>query len=59
MAANNEEIAAKVKEKAKDNKINCKTALNLANEFGVPPKTIGDVCNDLKIKIHNCQLGCF
>jgi hypothetical protein len=59
VAADKEEIIAKVQEKAKDKKINCATALNLANELGVPPKVIGDACNELGIKIHNCQLGCF
>jgi hypothetical protein len=25
----------------------------------VPPKEIGAACNDLNIKIHSCELGCF
>lgn len=37
----------------------CQVALQLADELGVPPKTIGQICNDAKIKISGCQLGCF
>lgn len=59
MAATKDEIIAKVEEKAKDKQINCKTALDLANVLGVPPKAVGDVCNELNIRIQNCQLGCF
>jgi len=39
--------------------ISCKAALTLAAKLGVTPKRIGDICNELKIKIHSCQLGCF
>ena len=39
--------------------INCKAGLDIANELGIPPKAIGDACNELGIKIGNCQLGCF
>ncbi|MDD3653753.1 MAG: hypothetical protein PHO01_06160 [Desulfotomaculaceae bacterium] len=53
------EIINAVKNVAKDGKMSCTSARKLAEEFQVPPKVIGDACNELKIKIHGCELGCF
>ena len=54
-----EQLEKIVTEKSKDGKIACKIALTLANELNVAPKVIGDACNRAKIRIANCQLGCF
>ncbi|ABB14709.1 MULTISPECIES: hypothetical protein [Carboxydothermus] len=54
-----EEIKNEVIRAAKDGKLPCKVALELANRLNVPPKKIGDAANELKIKISACQLGCF
>ncbi len=54
-----EEIIAKLKEAAKDGKIPCATAFKVARECNVSTKEIGSLLNQLKIKIANCQLGCF
>lgn len=54
-----QELAVKVREKAKDGRLACKVALALAKELGVPPKAIGDIANQEKLKIVACQLGCF
>ena len=35
------------------------TALELAGELQVSPAELGEVANELKIKIIDCQLGCF
>lgn len=43
----------------KDGTINCIQALAIAKKFNVSPKEIGAVIDELGIKIHNCQLGCF
>ncbi|MBN1903252.1 hypothetical protein JW926_18175 [Candidatus Sumerlaeota bacterium] len=40
-------------------KITCKGAFEIAKEFGVEPVVIGKICNQKKIKICKCQLGCF
>ncbi|MBN1355533.1 hypothetical protein JXA40_04585 [bacterium] len=42
-----------------DKKIACAQALNLASEFKVSPRQVGDLLNELKIKVYGCQLGCF
>jgi len=53
------EINIAVKNAAKDGKLSCTLARKLADELHVPPKVIGDTCNELKIKIFACELGCF
>ena len=40
-------------------KLTCAKAFKLAEEHSVSLKEIGDCCNDNKIKIAHCQLGCF
>jgi transcriptional regulator with GAF, ATPase, and Fis domain len=44
---------------SKDNRINCASALAIAKSLGMPPSEVGRAANKLKIKISNCQLGCF
>lgn len=46
-------------ERASDKRISCSEARNIAEETGVPLRVIGDLCNELKIKIYACELGCF
>ena len=54
-----EEIAAKLKEAAKDGKISCALAQKIASENKIPMKQVGNLLNKMKIKIAQCQLGCF
>ena len=54
-----EEIIARLKEAAKDGKIPCAMAFKVAKECNVTSQEIGNLLNQLKIKIANCQLGCF
>jgi len=37
----------------------CGAAFQIAEELGAGLGDIGEICNDLKIKIVRCQLGCF
>ena len=37
----------------------CVKAFELADQLGVKLSEIGAICNDSKIKIVSCQLGCF
>ncbi len=41
------------------NKMPCPKAFRLAEEHSVSLKEIGECCNENKIKIAGCQLGCF
>ncbi len=54
-----DEIAAKIREAAKEGKITCAMAQKIAIENKVPMKQVGDLLNQMKIKIAQCQLGCF
>ena len=58
-ALKEEEIIAKLKDAAKDGKIPCAMAFKVAKECNMSTKEIGNLLNQLKIKIANCQLGCF
>lgn len=40
-------------------KISCRDALGIAEEYRVSPAVIGKICNENKIRICKCQLGCF
>ncbi|HUT63599.1 MAG TPA: hypothetical protein VMZ04_06550 [Anaerolineae bacterium] len=63
MEKNNEELINAILEKTfKDGdirKLRCAAALKIADQFGVKPMEVGKICNEKKIRISNCQLGCF
>ena len=59
MAITKRELEEAVSKKSRKGKMSCAVALKLAAELGVTPKRVGNTCNALKIKIGNCQLGCF
>ena len=39
--------------------LTCLQAFHLSEKQGIPLKEIGTICNNLGIKIRECQLGCF
>ena len=45
--------------KAKDGKIPCAVCFRIADDFDMPKKELTKVLNEMKIKISQCQLGCF
>jgi hypothetical protein len=48
-----------IRSAALNNRLTCEKAHDLARELNVSLQEIGAVCNELKIKISACQLGCF
>jgi hypothetical protein len=56
---NQEELRAQIKAAAPAGKIPCAAAFRLAEELGLSRKDLGELLNELKIKIIQCQLGCF
>lgn len=58
-----EDLIKAVVERAKEadgkKQLSCAEALELAREFGVGIIEVGRICNREKIRIRNCQLGCF
>ena len=45
--------------KAKNGKLPCAVCFKIAEEFGISNKEMGKILNEMKIKISQCQLGCF
>ncbi|MFZ5449199.1 MAG: hypothetical protein ACOZFS_11245 [Thermodesulfobacteriota bacterium] len=54
-----EDIKARIRAAAPGGKIACAAAFKLAEELGLSRKELGELLNELKIKIVQCQLGCF
>lgn len=53
------ELEKRLYEAAIDNRIQCASAFAIARSLGIPPVEVGKAADKLKIKISNCQLGCF
>ena len=54
-----EELNAKIRKAAPQGRMPCARAFQLAEECGLSRARIGKLLNELKIKIVQCQLGCF
>jgi len=54
-----EEVKKKLQESAPKGKLPCIMAFKIAREHNVSVAEVGDFCNEMNIKIVNCQLGCF
>lgn len=54
-----DQIKELIMKKQSDRRISCKAAFDIAKEAGVPGLKIGRLLDEMEIKIHSCQLGCF
>jgi hypothetical protein len=54
-----EELTQKIRAAAPEGKIPCAAAFKLAQDLGISRPEMGELLNELKIKITHCQLGCF
>ena len=54
-----EDMQSKIRAAVPEGQIACAAAFRLAEELGISRKEMGNLLNELKIKITNCQLGCF
>ena len=54
-----EDKKVKIQAAAPAGKIACPAAFRLAEELGLSRKELGELLNELRIKIIQCQLGCF
>lgn len=59
MIAKKKEIENILKTRSAEGRITCSDARRIAEELRVPYKEVGKTANELKIKIKNCELGCF
>jgi hypothetical protein len=54
-----EKIMEAIQSSVKNNRLTCEKAHELSATLRVSLQEIGALCNELKIKISSCQLGCF
>ncbi len=54
-----EQIIDAIRAVSAGNRLACEKAHALADELGISLQDIGKLCNELSIKIVQCQLGCF
>lgn len=54
-----EQVLQAVKEAAPEGRLSCLDAHRLAGKLDVELLIIGKACDELNIRIKNCQLGCF
>ena len=54
-----DKIREEITKQAKDNRLPCPVARKIAQELSVSYSAIGKAANELKIKITDCELGCF
>jgi hypothetical protein len=48
-----------IMQKQSDDRISCQAACDIADKTGSSRSLIGQLLDEMKIKIHDCQLGCF
>lgn len=54
-----ERLQRDIENSSRDGRLACALALQLADDYEVPPRAVGDLAGELGIKIVACQLGCF
>jgi hypothetical protein len=54
-----DDLKARITAAAPEGRIPCAAAFRLAQELNLSRKEMGELLNELKIKIAQCQLGCF
>ncbi len=54
-----EKIKEKIQEVSNEGKITCTAAHEVAKELDVPIGKVGQLINQLELKIIACELGCF
>jgi hypothetical protein len=52
-------IREAVEKALRNGRLTCDAAHAIGKELNVPLREIGAVCDELKVKITACQLGCF
>ncbi len=53
------QLEGAILEKAKGGKIPCALCFKVAEDFGITKREMGKILNEMKVRISQCQLGCF
>jgi hypothetical protein len=48
-----------IRKEARGGKLPCAMCFKIAEDFGISKKEMGEILNEMKVKIGRCQLGCF
>lgn len=48
-----------IEESQRDGKLACAQAFKISEESGISRARVGEILNEMNIKLHSCQLGCF
>jgi hypothetical protein len=54
-----DQIIEAIKKKAKEDRLPCAVCFQIAEEYGIPKRELGQLLNELGIKVIQCQLGLF
>lgn len=54
-----EKIIRAIRERAKEGRIPCAVCFQIAEEFDIPKKELGEILDEIGVKVIQCQLGLF
>jgi hypothetical protein len=54
-----DKVIEAIKERAKDGRLPCAVCFQIAEEYNIPKRKVGELVNELGIKVVQCQLGMF
>lgn len=54
-----EKIKEEIEKRIQNNRLPCAVARKIARDLDVPYREVGKVADELKVKITDCELGCF
>jgi alanyl-tRNA synthetase len=54
-----DQIIEAIKKKVKEDRIPCAVCFQIAEEYGIPKRELGELLNELGIKVIQCQMGLF
>jgi len=52
-------LTERILAEATEEGLSCPQALAIAAELACDPAHLGRLCDELKVKLYGCQLGCF
>ena len=54
-----DQLIEAIKKKVKEERLPCAVCFQIAEEYGIPKRELGELLNELGIKVIHCQLGLF
>ncbi len=54
-----DKLKERIQAEADNSRLPCRKAFAIAEEAGLKPAEVGKACNELEVKIVECQLSCF